>query len=269
MGGAFDEVVGWTPVGEGVAEGAIPESWMQGRAAFGGAVAAVGCRALAAVLPADRAPRSLTTAFLAPVQPGAARCTVEVLRAGRHLTHAEARITQGDRLCAIVSGAYGAPRPSGVEVVPPSRPERPDPDTLVDLPYIEGFMPAFTQHMQFRWTDGEAPFSGADRAGLGGWVRHRTRATGLGAVMGLLDAWPAPVLPMVDRPTPASTVRWTVHLVAPVPEDTADGWWWYRSEARTAHDGYCSMLAELYHPDGHLVAWTEQLVAVFDAPSRG
>ena len=121
--------------------------------------------------------------------------------------------------------------------------------------------------------EGSLPFSGSSDARLRGHCRHRTGASGVGAsgaeasgaeaVIALLDAWPSPALNLGTRPFPASTVAWTAHLVAEPGTYPDPGWWRYEAEALTCQDGYSTTLARLFAGD-ELVAWMEELVAVFD-----
>lgn len=256
----------------------IPPPWMQGRAAFGGLPAALGLAATRRLVEPDRTPRAMHAAFLAPIGPDPATATARVLRAGRALTQCEAEVRQGDTLCARITTAFGAPRASRITVAPPRRPALPSPDDCPPLPYLEGITPAFTRHFDYRFTAPNHPFSGAATPHLAGWIRHRTTPGPVhGAMLGLLDAWPAPVLVLAKRPIPASTVTWTVTFAdvpetrddASVPRDasapyTPGDWWWFTSDAITAADGYSTLRGALYAPDGRLAALEEQLVAVFD-----
>lgn len=261
---SFDHATTWTPRADGTSEDEVTPDWMQGRAAFGGLVAAAAMRALVNAVGPERPPRSFSLSFIAPVQAGPATVRPAILRAGRALTHAEARVEQGGELRAVVLAAFGEDRPSDLalplpRVTPPSPPE-----SGVDLPYIEGVTPRFVSKFQLRWADGAPPFSGAPTAEFGGWCRHATHAPGLPGLVGLLDAWPAPVLPMLRRPAPASTARWTAHIVGDPNAAPADAWYWYTSRALSASAGYASTLNHLYDASGALLAWSEQLVVIFD-----
>jgi acyl-CoA thioesterase len=261
----FDEAISWRRRGEDLRwEGAIPESWLQGRTAFGGLSGAIGLRAMREAIADERPPRTVDVAFVAPVVAGPASATVEVLRRGRNLTQASARIIQEGAVRAIISGVFASPRRSSVRVdASDARPPIPVAEAR-ELPFIPGVTPTFTQHLDLRWADGGFPFSGHDTEGIAGYCRHRTQAAGVEALLALVDAWPAPVLPLLDRPTPASTVRWTVHLVGDPP--ASDDYCWLRSTTVAAGDGYATTEARLYGPDARLLAWAEQLVAIFDDP---
>lgn len=266
---SFGQVTTWTPDGPDAWTGVVPASWMQGRASFGGIVAAVGLRALRAAGGDGRSPRSIHTSFFGPLGPTPARVTAQIVRRGRFVTHGRAELWQGDALQAQVTATFADDRDSGIVVEAPARPPRPGPDGLAELPYIEGIVPEFTRAFAFRWTDGKVPFSGAREPGLGGWCRHRTDPgpDPHAALLGLLDAWPSPVVSMFERPAPASSVSWSsLFYEVPAVVDEQQ-WWWYGSEAVAARDGHAGMRASLYGPSGRLAATVEQLVAVFDRPA--
>ena len=70
----------------------IGEDWSQGRGTFGGMVAALGNEAMRRLVPADRQLRGLETVFVAPAFPGTIRMQAEILRVGKAVTIACARL---------------------------------------------------------------------------------------------------------------------------------------------------------------------------------
>lgn len=259
----FDTITAWQPAGESTWTMTVGEDWGQGRAAFGGVPTAAALRAMRSLVAPDRTPRTISTSFIGPLRPTPAVLTARVIRSGRALTSAEARITQDGRDVATFQASFGASRPSDVRLQPPARPQRPAPPPGAGIPLFPN-TPAFTRKFVYSWTDGRPPFSGHDTPYIGGWCRHRTPATdGFGAVIGLLDAWPAPVLSLLTAPAPASTVSWTAHFID-VPDVSPGGWFWFDAEAVTAADGYATTRGRLFAPDGRLAAHMEQLVVVFD-----
>jgi acyl-CoA thioesterase len=87
-------------------------------------------------------------------------------------------------------------------------------------------------------------------------------------MLALLDAYPPSVLPMLTRPAPGSTVRWAVHLAAPSavdlqPVDAGKQWFWYEARTVQAGEGYATSCATLHTDSGRLLAWSEQLIAVY------
>jgi acyl-CoA thioesterase len=257
----------WQPDGEGRYHGALDASWGQGRALFGGILTGAALEAMADLVGTDRPPRAVTTSFIGPAAPGTATMTAQIMRAGRALTTAEARIEQGGAVCVTVQASFGAPRPSNIIITAPPH-SQPDPDleNTVEMPYLEGITPRFTQHFGYRWEDGRYPFSGSDVAISSGWCRHRTRTGSVhAAIVGLLDAWPAPMLTMPSRPIPASTVSWTAAFVdVPSPAE-AEGWWYFRALPVHSSHGYATTRGMLYAPDGRLAAHMDQLVVIFDS----
>ena len=60
----------------------IGEDWSQGRATFGGMVAALGNEAMRRLVPMDRALRGLDTTFVGPALAGEVNMDAEILRVG-------------------------------------------------------------------------------------------------------------------------------------------------------------------------------------------
>jgi len=256
----FDATTTWAPDGERFA-GHATDDWMQGRAAFGGLLAAGAVR-LARDLEPERAVRTVDARFFEPVGPGAFTATREILRAGRSVAHVQVDVRQRDRLCFRSVVCLAAPRPSDlrVDALPP--PEPAELDRWPTLPYIDGLTPRFTRHVDFRIRRG-MPFSGAERAEIDGWCRFTEGSTGIEGLLGLLDAWPAPLVALTTRPVPASTVHWTAHLLTDRPP-SPDAWCRYQARTLSAADGTSTFAATLWGPDGAPLAWSEQLAAVFD-----
>lgn len=263
---SFQQQTRWQPDGDGRWLTDIDAEWAQGRATFGGIVSAAALEAMVQLGGEGRAPRAVKTTFVRPVAPGPAALTASVLRAGRALTTTEARVLQGDKLCATVEASFGADRPSNLVVTPPAHPHTAPAGDTVEMPYIPGLMPAFTQHFAYRWEGGRYPFSGASEPISSGWCRHKTPIASVhGAIIGMLDAWPAPLLTMASKPFPASTVSWTASFVdVPSPEE-AEGWWYFHATPIHSASGYATTHGSLYAPDGRLAAHMDQLVVIFDA----
>jgi acyl-CoA thioesterase len=257
----FDEVTDW-PDHEGVRQLRVPEEWKQGRTTYGGVLAAAALRAMSG-LSGGRQARTISVQFLGPVRDEPAQLVARALRTGRSLTFADAVVSQGDEPCATFQAVFGDDRGSDINV-PLEKVDVPDnPDAYVDLPYIEGVIPQHVRNFQLRWTDGGPPFSGTQSTVLAGFVRFRDPpARGPERILGLLDSWPAPVLQQLTRHAPASSVTWTAHFVRPDDVPAGD-WCWFRSDAVSGGDGFATMVGRLYGPDGRLLAWLEQLVAIF------
>src|SRR5260221_5700026 len=146
-----------TGVGESQLD--VPDDWLQGRTLFGGLQAAVALAAMRSLAP--QAPlRSLQATFLAPVPGGVVRSRARVLRSGKSTTYVESRIVSGEDTLARFVGAFGLARPSSVKLIP--RQPVVASAHSIELPWIAGVTPNFTQHFKARWIVGGPPFTGAN-----------------------------------------------------------------------------------------------------------
>lgn len=266
----FDDMLAPLVSGEEVE---VAPTWGQGRATFGGLVAALLYRRVRAVLEARgedmaaKPPRSLTFSLVAPLAPGRARVRVEVLRAGKNVTQIDARIEQDGQVAAMLLGSFGATRLSEIIIAPPPAPAWAPPESLSSLPYILGVTPEFIQHFDFRWTVGQMPFMPppATTGDMGGWVRFRQPTTGFGTehLLGLVDSWQPAVLPMFRKPAPISTLAWTVEFTdVALPADGA-GFVQYLAQTDFSSQGYAHINSRTWRADGALLAIGRQTVAIF------
>jgi len=239
----------------------VPAGWRQGRSLFGGlTVASAAALARRHVEPA-RALRTTSSFLLRPVTSGALHAELRVLREGKTTTFTEVRLAQDGHEVAVIGCVFTKPTQSALRVDGPMW-EGPPVDGLADLPYLEGVMPEFTQHVAFRWASGAPPYSRATDPRFAGYCRFHVPAGDIEGVLGLLDVWPNPSISMLDSFAPASTVTWTAHVVA-VPE-SFDQWFGFSYETIAGRDGFHTVLGRLYDASGQLIGITEQLVAVFE-----
>ncbi len=95
----------------------IPPSWAQGRAAFGGLMAAMVYETMRLKISDNRPVRSLAISFVAPAAADVPiRFEVEVLREGKAVSTLLGRAVQDGQVVTLVQGNFGAGRPSVVEV---------------------------------------------------------------------------------------------------------------------------------------------------------
>jgi acyl-CoA thioesterase len=244
----------------------IPAGWTQGRATFGGLVAAILYARIDALIEDERVLRSATVSFVGPVAPGPASVRAELLRHGKSVTQAEARIVQNGEVVAVMLASLGAPRESVIAVgAAEPAPAFKSPETAQALPYIPGVTPEFTQHIDFRYAHGDFPFSGSALPELGGWMRlkeSRGPVDILDLFM-LVDAWPPALLPMVKGVAPGSSMTWTLEPLSLPKNKTANSWWQYKAVTDFAKDGYGNCAARIWDDEGNLVALSRQTVVVF------
>lgn len=260
----FQDALSWAPSSENAWTGEIHESWRQGRAAYGGLLAAHALKAMQSIVDPARPARSLQVVFVAPLQEGPLRVESTLLRAGRSVSLAQAQVTQGGQLILSATAAFGADRPSDIRVAPERAPSFKAPQDCVAMPFLPGITPSFTQHLDYRWIEGGVPYTGHPTPGITGYCRHKTPVSDPAlAIVGLADAWPSPVLPMAKGPSPASSVTWNLQLLQ-LPQVPQEAWWTTVYEADHAQAGMSTITGRLYAPDGTLAAISTQLGVVFD-----
>ena len=121
----------------------VSDDWLQGRATYGGLVAAVGNEAMRKFVPRDRPLRSLQTTFVGPAGPGDWSLRARVLRAGKAVTLAQCEVIEGGQVVAVQTGVYGADRESAVLVKPTAVAPPCGVDEIGEVRYVPEQLPAF------------------------------------------------------------------------------------------------------------------------------
>ena len=243
----------------------VTEDWAQGRATFGGLMAAIGNQAMRTLVPAERPLRSLQTVFVGPAGPATWQITAKVLRVGKAVTLAQCEIRDGDQVTATQFGIYGTARSSNVHF----KPQRVTParavDDINDVRYQHGRMPAFMQHFAVRWAEGGKPFSSSPKTPSKAFIRHRdTEPLGESKLIALVDCITTPALSMFSAPAPASSISWTLEFFEHDLDFASDAWWRIDSDVDAATDGYVNQTSVLNDPNGRPVALSRQLFAIFN-----
>jgi acyl-CoA thioesterase len=246
----------------------VPDDWLQGRSVFGGMQMALAMRAMRETMPDEARVLPLRTAqvtFVAPL-PGreAIAARAETLRVGRSTSHARCDLMHGTNVACSVTAVFGQPRPSQfVREIP--RPDVPAaPEELADAFQDARVAPAFVQHLQMRWARGGPPGSGQSDPRTSIYVRLRdTRCEPEDALVALADSIPTPVLSMLRKPAPASSLTWMLEVVRDPVHLDVHGWAFIDTEVRAGTDGYLSQTSLLYGADGHAYAVSHQTVGVF------
>lgn len=244
----------------------IPERWGQGRATFGGMLAAVLFEKIAAQVAQDRPVRSLLLSFVAPVAPGTMEVEVKLLREGKGTTQVQATAYQNDQACAVLLASFGGDRESILSVEQEQAPAFAAPDEGQAFPFIPGLTPDFTQYFDYRYTLGKMPFMGSEQTAMGGWIKLREDSPSgidVAAILALLDAWPPAVFSMLKKPTAGSSLTWAISFVAVPQECSASDWWQYQADIQSSAKGYSHIDARLWDKHGRLAVFSRQTVSVF------
>lgn len=221
----------------------------------GGYLAAIVVRALLAEV-ADRPLRSLTVHYMRAPVAGEALVKVGIERAGRSVTFAGARFEQDGRPFAIAQAVLATDR-TGIAVQAPPPPQVQAPDQIDAIP-DSSEAPPFARNFDFRPALGAAPFTGADEALTGGWLRLREpRPLDAATLAALCDSWYPAIFATTRAPLAVPTLDLTVHIRAPVPRPHDWVLGLYRTNA--ARDGFLDEEATLWSREGELLAQSRQL----------
>ena len=265
MSASFLDATRITPVGDGRYQCRFTAPWYQGRGAYGGVVGGVLLRGMEHLLADPTRPvRTLHVQFCAPAVEGEAEVRVTLERVGKLVAYATARVEGAGGVIALASATFGAARARAPEYVDVKRPVVPPPHEVQPVPE-DVPMPTFCQFFEYRYCMGAAPYSGAEVAEVGGWIRPRVPEVMDAALcVGLMDAYPPSVLSRVDGFRPAASVDFTLDFfhALPRPGTRAEAHYLRTGRSRVSAEGFADDHQELWTEDGVLLAQCRQLVAV-------
>lgn len=243
----------------------IPESWKQGRTAYGGVSAALCLSAARSQLEMDRPLRSALIAFVGPAS-GPVSVACEALRAGRTAASVRARLSGKAGIGTEAVFTFAAPRDSALTVAGPGLPQgvtAPEPGAAGGR-FTRG-APQFTDNFEIRPAGGAAPFGGdAGAPVLRFWTRHRDvdSRSGIEALLCLADALPPGITTAMADFAPLSSMTWMIDIL---DDDlsTDAGWYLLECAADAAANGYSSQAMTIWATDGRCIARGRQMVTVF------
>lgn len=239
----------------------VPETWHQGRTAYGGFSAALALAAAMRAGGADLPPlRSAQFSMIAPVY-GPVEVHARLLRQGRNATWAEAQIRRDGEVAFTASFVFMGPVASELHLN-----ERTPPPGLIppadarEIRFTE-HTPAFLRH-HFSARHALPPTDKAPE--MCRWLRL-SADDALDPMLELLliaDSLPPGVMPLMAAQVPVSTMHWQVNLLTPAPATTG-GWWLLRSAGDYAEQGCSSQRMGVWNANGAPVMAGLQSVAVF------
>lgn len=242
----------------------LDASWMQGRAGFGGLVAALVYESMRKQLSRAAPVRCLQISFVGPVDDGALELVSEVLREGKNVSQVLGRGIQNGQTKVIVQGSFGATRESTIDLAPGAFSLTGALADTTKLPYIEGAIPEFTKHFDYRYLT-PFPFMGSEKRYLEGYVRFSESPDAMteAHLLGLVDAWPPTPLPMMKNLCMASSLSWTIEFIQPQPVLRPDEYSQYRAEIIESSGGYAYAKALISNEAGELLAISQQTTTHF------
>lgn len=245
---------------DGGLETAIPQTWMQGRTAYGGLSAALALQAARGV--ADDLPplRSAQISFVGPLA-GTVQVRAERLRQGKSAAFVGVDVVGEAGLGLRATFVFMHGRPSQVDYNIATPPETVSPETA-EPAFRRTAGPHFTGNFDYRHArPAGAP---AEPADFLRWVRlvEPGEVAASVALMALGDALPPAAMDLMVEKRPVSSMTWLINLLVDHPV-TRDGWWLMRSTGTYARQGCSSQSMAIWNADGEPVATGMQSVALF------
>lgn len=238
----------------------VPETWHQGRTAYGGFSSALAL-GVARQVGQDLPPlRSAQMAMIAPLY-GRVEARAKIEREGRNATWVSARISGEKGLGLTASFVFMRPVESVLSIDDRPLPEHVDSPENGAVLSAERGATFLRSNFDVRFA---LPRSEERRPEMCWWVRPRKRE-GLDPMVELLlcaDALPPGVMPLLPPSVPVSTMHWQVNLLTSVPA-TREGWWLLRSIGDYAHHGCSSQRMGLWNADGEPMLAGLQSIALF------
>ena len=259
--GAFARATRVSRRSDGSFSAEIFPDWCIGSRPNGGYLLAIALQALGATVPYED-PIVVSSHFLAAPVAGSAEVAVGVVRIGRTLARAEARLTQdGEEHMRVLAayGSLGGPA-QGSQLVQEGPPSMPEPEACIQVLATtpDGRTSPVRSQFDIRYhpeSVGWASGIPTGRAEVKAWMRLADGSPPDAALIPLLvDVLPASVYDLgVVGWVP--TVEMTIHLRSrPRP-----GWLLCATQCRFASDGIMEEDASVWDADGVLIATCRQL----------
>ena len=242
----------------------VPDTWTQGRTAYGGLTAALSVTAARQAAGDDAPPlRSAHFAFTAPAMESVT-VTGNVLRQGRSVTSVSVQAVSQGQVAAQSTIVLARPRPSGVAHDLNRAPDVPEPEACPPFADDDAPRPAFAANFDIRRAIGDGPLHPEGPPRYVAWVRL-LEAAGVDPVVALIalgDALPPAATAVFEEWAPVSTITWDVHMCR-ADLDDATGWFLVDSDGDHAANGYSHQTMRVYDADRRVVMVATQTVAVF------
>jgi hypothetical protein len=263
----FDDETAVTALGGGRWKGVVSPDWSIGAVPNGGYVQAIALDAVARSLPHPH-PLSVTTHFLRPCVDGAVDVEVEVVRAGRSVSTAMARLVQQGKERLRLLAAFGdLSTAGGLSILRRAPPTLAPPEDCVaptgqtdpgpDAPSIATRVEVRIDPASAGWLDGHTDGITSYHA----WTRLADgRAPDAMCLPLLVDA----MIPAVFAAIPRQWVP-TLELTTHVRGIPAGGWLAASVGTHFVIDGAFEEDCELWDSRGRLVALSRQLARILPA----
>ena len=252
----FDEALRLRPLGDGRFAGRSAEAYRNMVGPYGGITAAMMLQAL--LLRPDRLgdPVALTVNYAGPVPDGEFEIATHEIRTSRTTQHWCAEMRHGSEasVSTTASAVFGLRREtwSHAEAAPPMLPPRNE-------------VPSSRHHSSATWSARyeRRMINDLEAGETRGWLADDPpRPVDFAGLASLCDAFRPWLFARRPQPTPIGTVTLNVYFHASADELAAIGDTPLQGRARTnvIHRGFFDQEAQVWAPDGRLLATTQQMV---------
>lgn len=244
----------------------IDPKWGQGRTAFGGATAAVMCKA---VLPLPSSEKNLITfsvTLCAPVDVGAViDVEVETLRQGKTLEQFSIKTIQAGQTCAHAIAVFGTKIESSVNIPAGPAPILSGDSNGLFKPFAISTTPRFIENFNIKFYEGEPLYSGSqNRSHLVGLeFKDPPAASNIAQLICMMDACPPTPAQQLDSYSPLSTVVWNMHFLPQASKFEAGTGIVMSSFGEASVDGLNYLSERVWSAQGKPLAFSSQSVVIF------
>lgn len=240
----------------------LPDSWTQGRTAFGGLTAGLLLAAIENDIDDLPPLRTMQVNFIGPAS-DRLEVSASVLRRGKNNVTCRAELDSPAGAGTHGYFTFGVERPLDMVMDYPIKSVSKRPEELE--PYeITGPAPNFLVHFDRRWVSGPAFFAGSEDPDMLIWGRltdPQSWDKGLLPLIILADTPPA-AFGALSGVRALSSMNWNINFLTDQFE-TENGWWLMRSVTRFIRDGYSSQLIQIWNSEGRRVMDAMQHIAIF------
>lgn len=259
---SFDRGIALERTHESIYHGVLDRAWWIDFGPNGGFIASIMLNAIMLqVNDGERHPRTLSVHYPGRAREGDFEVDVRLDRTGRSMTFASARMSQNGALLTVATCAMARSRPSEDFSHAPM-PEAAVPEDIPEVIVPEGMLPQFAENFEYRFATGSLPYSGAEEAAIGGWIRPKEpRLVDAVLIPTFADGFPPAAFGRAKRPFPMPTIDLTVHFRTPLPFTNADTTDWSFASFSSKHGsgGFIEEDGWIWSREGRLLAQSRQL----------
>lgn len=237
---------------------ALPQSWTQGRTAFGGLSAALAYHAANHITDDLPRLRSAQIAFAGPLF-GALTAQTQMLRRGKSTAFVQSDIFGDKGLGLHCNFIFAAQRDTGVTAMDMAKPDFPP--LPADDEIRSGPAQFFTSNMEFV---GKRIDTSKKTNRLTRWMRlkDRTKLDPVAEILCMGDSLPPSLMGLLDKNAMVSSMNWQINIIAD-QITTDDGWWLIDSHTHHADHGASSQYMSIWNANHDLIATGMQSVAYY------